>query len=54
MTTTTTKDLEAEYRAKVAKIRGDPNLSWEKRELAVRQLGLEYDRRRRELEEEAA
>ena len=54
--TTTAKDLEAlerDYRAKVAKIRADNSLSWEQKERKVRELGLEYGRVRKELEEDA-
>jgi hypothetical protein len=36
--------LEADYRAKVAAIRADDFLSWEKKELKVRELGNAYDR----------
>ena len=46
--------LEADYRAAVAKIRQEPGLSWEKQERTIRELGLEYDRKRRQLEEDAA
>jgi hypothetical protein len=54
---TTTRELEAleaDYRAKVAAVRRDSSLSWEKQELKVKALGEEYHARRRELEEEAA
>jgi hypothetical protein len=54
MDTTATKDLErleAEYLKRKRVIRENPQLSFEKKELAVRWLGLEYDSRRRELEE---
>jgi hypothetical protein len=61
---TTTKDVEArasifealerEYRERKAEIRADETLSWEKKELAVRQLGLEYDQARKEAERSAA
>ncbi len=46
--------LEDEYRARVAAVRGDSSLSWEKKERKVRELGLAYDRARREAEQEAA
>lgn len=54
MTTTTEvlERLEADYRAKVAKIQVDESLSWEKRERTIRELGLEYDRQRKEAESE--
>jgi hypothetical protein len=39
--------LEAEYRQRVREIRADPSLSWEKKELKVRDLGKEYDRKNR-------
>jgi hypothetical protein len=43
------KRLEAEYLERRAEIRSDPELSWEKRERAIRELGKEYDKARREL-----
>ena len=46
--------LEAEYRRRKLAIREDPGLSWEKRELAIKRLGDEFYRRRREMESEAA
>jgi hypothetical protein len=50
--------LEAEYRQRVWEIRADSSLSWEKKELKVRDLGEEeeYDRenRRSQQAEEAA
>jgi hypothetical protein len=55
MDTTATRDLEAlerDYLKRKAEIRSDETLSYEKKELAVRRLGLEYDRRRKEAEEE--
>ncbi len=54
---TTARDLnrlEADYRERKAKIRSDESLSWEKKELAVRQFGKEYDKARKELERSAA
>jgi hypothetical protein len=57
MTYCTAKDLEAlehDYQERKAKIRADRSLSWEKKELAVRQLGLQYDRARKEAERRAA
>ena len=54
---TTTRELEgleAEYLKSKAEIRNDPALSYEKKELRVKQLTDEYYARRRELEEEAA
>lgn len=52
--TKTLGQLEAEYLKRKAEIREDPGLSWEKKELSIRQLGDEYYRQRRELEGEAA
>ena len=46
--------LEADYLKRKAEIRADPALSHEKKELTIRRLGLEYDRARKELEEDAA
>jgi hypothetical protein len=43
-----TEKLEAEYRKRKAEIRADASLSWEKKELAIRRLGLEYDKARKE------
>ena len=51
--TTKTKDLERQYGRKVAEVRRANSLSQEKKELAVQQLGLKYDRARKQ-EEEAA
>ena len=54
---TTTKDLEAlerDYQERKAEIRADTSLSWEKKELKVRELGKAYDRERKQLEEDAA
>jgi hypothetical protein len=48
--TTAAKEMEAlerDYRRRVAEIRADASLSWEKRELKIRELGLEYDQRRK-------
>jgi hypothetical protein len=41
--------LEAAYRKRRAEIRSDPSLSWEKKELAIRRLGEEYDKARVEV-----
>ena len=49
----TLEELEAEYRRRKLAIREEPGLSWEKKELAVKELGDEYYRHRRELEEAA-
>jgi hypothetical protein len=46
--------LEADYRAKVAAVRADDSLSWEKKELKVRDLGEKYDRARRSQQAEEA
>ena len=57
MDTTATRDLEAleaDYLKRKRKIRADGSLRYEKQEMAVRRLGLEYDRRRKELERGAA
>lgn len=54
---TTAKDLdrlEADYRVKVAKIRSDESLSWEAKERQVRELGLKFDKDRKQLQEDAA
>ena len=51
LTAKTLEDLEAKYLARKARIRSDETLSYEKRELAVKALGDEYYRRRKELEE---
>jgi hypothetical protein len=57
MSTATTRDkyeaLERAYRRKVAEIRQNPELSWEKQELKIRELGLKYDKQRKQLEEAA-
>ncbi len=47
-------ELEAEYLKRKAAIRAEETLSWEKKELAVKQLGDEYYRARKEAEMEAA
>ena len=47
-------ELKAEYRKRKAAVRADETLSWEKKELAVKQLGDEYYRPRKEAEMEAA
>jgi hypothetical protein len=52
-TKTKAEDLEREYRRKVAEVRSDISLLWEKKELKVKVLGEEYHARRRELEEAA-
>jgi hypothetical protein len=55
--TTIARDLEAlerNYQKRKAEIRADNSLSWEKKELAVRQLGKEYDQARKEAERSAA
>ena len=54
-TAKTLEELDTEYRQRKAEIRADEGLSWErKKELSIRQLGDEYYRRRRQLEEAAA
>jgi hypothetical protein len=45
--------LEQEYKHKRAEVRSDNSLSWEKKERTVRELGLEYDRARKQLQEAA-
>jgi hypothetical protein len=45
--------LVKEHRRRVAEVRADNSLSWEKRELKIRELGLKFDMERRELEEAA-
>jgi hypothetical protein len=42
--------LVVEHRRKVAEIRADDSLNWEKQEKAIKALGDEYHARRRELE----
>jgi hypothetical protein len=57
MDTTAARDLERlehSYRERKAQIRADSSLSWEKKELAVRRLGKEYDRERKQAERGAA
>ncbi len=54
---TTAKDLETlerDYLKSKQQIRSDPALSYEKKELRVKQLTDEYYARRRKLEEEEA
>jgi hypothetical protein len=54
--TTKTKDLETlgrDYRERKAQIRADSSLSWEKKERAIRELGLKFDKERKQLEEAA-
>ena len=46
-------ELEAEYRRTKLTIREDGGLSWERKERTIKELGEEYYRRRRELEEAA-
>jgi hypothetical protein len=48
------EQLEHNYRKLKAEIRSDPELSWEKKELAIWQLGKEYDRDRKQAERSAA
>jgi hypothetical protein len=49
----TLEQVEAEFRRRRLEIRADPALSWEKKELAVRQLGLEHREALKQLEEAA-
>ena len=54
---TTAKDpetLERDYQRRKAEIRIDESLSWEKKELKVRELGKRYDRERKLVELEEA
>jgi hypothetical protein len=51
---TKTRDLEREYQERKAQIRADSSLSWEKRELKIRELGLRFDKERKQLERSAA
>lgn len=46
--------IDQEYRESKAKIRADEDLTWEAKERKVRELGLEYDRKRKEAEEAVA
>jgi hypothetical protein len=48
--TTATRDPEADYQRKKAEIRADASLSWEAKERQIRELGLEFDKARRERE----
>lgn len=45
------KGLIEEHRREVAKVRADESLSWEKKELVIREMGLRLNRRLKELEE---
>ena len=47
-------ELEAEYRRRKLAVREDPGLSWEEKELALKALGDEYHRARKQAEREAA
>jgi len=52
-TKTKAEDLErlvVEHRRKVNEVRADDSLSWEKKERAIRELGLKFDKDRKELE----
>ncbi len=49
-----TERLEAEYRKRKAQIRADGSLSWEKKELKIKELGERYYRALREAERSAA
>ncbi len=54
---TETKDLkrlEHDYLERKAQIRADSSLSWEKKERAIRELGLKFDKDRKQLESEEA
>ena len=46
--------LDRDYQKRKAEIRRDDSISWEKKELAIRQLGKEYDKARKEAERSAA
>ncbi len=46
----TPEQLEAEYRRRKLAIREEQGLSWEKRELRIKQLGDDYYRARKEME----
>ncbi len=46
--------MEAKYRTRVAQIRADESLSWEKKERQIRELGLAHNRARKQAEQEAA
>jgi hypothetical protein len=45
--------LVREHRRRVAEVRADNSLSWEKKERAIRELGLKFDKERKQLEEAA-
>jgi hypothetical protein len=53
-TKTKAEDLEQLYRERVAEVRSDNFLSWEKKERQIRELGLKFDEDRKQLQEEAA
>ncbi len=40
--------LEREFARKWLEIRADPELSWERKKLKIREFGLKYDRERKE------
>jgi hypothetical protein len=42
--------LERDYQERKAQIRADNSLSWEKKEQAIRELGLRFDKDRNQLE----
>ena len=48
--TKTPEDLEREYRRRKLAIRADSELSWEKKERTIKELGEEYHRARKEME----
>jgi len=49
----TPEQLESEYQERKRQIRADKSLSWEKKELAIKELGERYYRALREAEKEA-
>jgi hypothetical protein len=57
MNTEAAKTLErlvVEHRRRVAEIRADSSLSWEKQVCQIRELGLKFDKDRKEIERSAA
>ena len=47
------ESLLVEHRRRVAAVRAGTSLSWEKKERRIRELGLQFDKQRKDLEEAA-